>query len=134
VFGRLSVLAFSLALVVSTGCGGKGGSTNPDETPPQGALEELGSVIQAMAQQKKSPPTKPADLRMYEPAAPTAVAGVSSGKYVYLWGAGYKPGGNGIVAYEAAAESKGGWVLLEDGSIKKMSASEFAAAPKAGKQ
>jgi len=134
VFGRLIVLALSLALVVSTGCGGKGGSANPDETPPQGALEELGSVIQSMAQQKKSPPTKAADLRMYEPIAPTAVAGVTSGKYVYLWGAGYKPGGTGIVAYEASADSKGGWVLLEDGSVKKMSASEFASAPKAGKQ
>jgi hypothetical protein len=134
VFGRLFVLAFSLILVVSTGCGGKGGSANPNEPPPEGVMEELSGVIQAMAQQKQKPPTKLADLQRYEPIAPAGIAGVASGKYVFLWGAGYKPGGNGIVAYEAAAESNGGWVLLEDGSFKKMSAAEFAAAPKAGKR
>jgi hypothetical protein len=124
----------SLALVISTGCGGKGGSTNPNEPPPEGVMEELSGVIQTVAQQKQKPPTKLADLQRFEPAAPDALPALASGKYVYLWGAGYKPGGNAIVAYEASAESKGGWVLLEDGSYKKMSASEFASAPKAGKQ
>jgi len=95
-------------------------------------MEELSSVIQAVAQQKQKPPTKLADLQRFEPIASAALPALASGKYVFLWGAGYKPGGTGIVAYEAAAETKGGWVLLEDGSFKKMSASEFAAAPKAG--
>ena len=38
-----------------------------------------------------------------------------------------------VVAYEKDAPTNGGYVLLSAGSVKKMTASEFAAAPKAGK-
>ena len=39
-----------------------------------------------------------------------------------------------IVAHEKNAPAEGGYVLLQDGSVKTMTAAEFAAAPKAGKK
>jgi len=41
---------------------------------------------------------------------------------------------NTILAYEKDVPSKGGLVLLGDGSVRKVTADEFKKAPKAGKQ
>jgi hypothetical protein len=38
-----------------------------------------------------------------------------------------------VVAYEKKAETEDGWVLLQDGSVKRMTAAELQAAPKANK-
>ena len=123
-----------MAVVVALACGGCGGSdtvVNPSEAPPQAVLEELGVVIKTMAEQKQKPPQKLADLDRYEPIAAGALAGLAKNKYVYVWGAGYKPGRSGIIAYETQAASSGGWVLCEDCTVKQLTAAEFGAAPKA---
>ncbi len=127
-------VVFAVLVGAGSGCGSSAPSNVPREAPPKTGLEELGLVIRAASDQKQKPPAKLADLDKYEPIAQAGVTGVAQNKIVYLWGAGYKPGGTGIVAYETAAETNGGWVLLEDGSVKEMSASEFASAPKAGKK
>lgn len=95
-------------------------------------LEELSGVLKAMEEQQQKPPTKLADLHRYEPLAEVGFAGLKDNRITYLWGAGYKAGGTGIVAYESGADTKGGWVLLEDASVKQMTAAEFASAPKSG--
>ena len=64
--------------------------------------------------------------------APTASTLVRSGDLVYLWGAGFAPGGTKVVAFEKKAEAEGGLVLLQDGSVKHMTADELKAAPRAG--
>jgi hypothetical protein len=124
-----------LTAALLTGCGGGSGSVSvPADATAQAALEELGSVIKSAADQKQRPPGKPADLDKYEPIAMAGVSAVAQKKVVYLWGAGYKPGGTAVVAYAATAPDQGGPVLLEDGTVKEMTAAEFAAAPKAGKK
>jgi hypothetical protein len=57
------------------------------------------------------------------------------GKYVILWGAGIPkdfPQGafQTVLGYESAVPQQGGVVLMGDASVKQMTATEFAAAPK----
>jgi hypothetical protein len=72
-----------------------------------------------------------ADLDAVEPYLPTAGGKVRNGELVYVWGAGLAPGGTLVIAYEKKAETEGGWVLLQDGTVKKISAGEFQSAAKA---
>jgi hypothetical protein len=58
---------------------------------------------------------------------------IRSGDIVYMWGAGHVPGGTQVVAYEKRVTTECGFVLLQDGTAKEMTAAEFQAAPKAGK-
>jgi hypothetical protein len=60
---------------------------------------------------------------------------ISSGDVVVLWG--ITPKGEGeagkdetVIAYEKDVPTNGGYVLLSAGTVKKMTAGEFAAAPK----
>ena len=52
-----------------------------------------------------------------------------------IWGVKVRDGASGsnVVAYEKDTATKGGVVLLENGELKKLSAEEFQAAPKAKK-
>ena len=68
-----------------------------------------------------------------EPAFPEVVKLISGGQCVVVWGCGIKSGSSAVLAYGKDAETKGGPVLLQDGTVKSMTAAEFAAAPKAKK-
>ena len=50
---------------------------------------------------------------------------------MYVWGAEYVAGSKKVAAYEKKATTEGGWVLLQDGTLQEMTASELAAAPRA---
>jgi hypothetical protein len=70
---------------------------------------------------------------------PRAYEAVKSGEVVILWGASLKGEGDVgrdevVVAYVKSVPTDGGHVLLSAGTVKKMTAAEFAAAPKAGKK
>jgi hypothetical protein len=74
-----------------------------------------------------------------EPQFPRGYQAVKSGEVVVLWGA--KMPGEGevnagtapdaVIAYEKKTASEGGYVLLQNGTVKEMSADQFKAAPKA---
>jgi hypothetical protein len=64
---------------------------------------------------------------------------VKSGEVVVLWGAALKGEGavgqdEAVVAYEKGVPTDGGYVLLSAGTVQKMNAAEFAAAPKGVKK
>jgi tetrahydromethanopterin S-methyltransferase subunit D len=123
--------------VLLVGCGGDPApATTSQATGPTGeqALNDLGGMLKMIAEQKKKPPTKKTELDEYEPVFMAAARGIQSGDVNYIWGAGIQSSGNAVVAHEKDAESKGGYVLLQNGSVKKMSAEEFKAAPKAAKK
>lgn len=127
-----AVLALSL---FAFGCGGgvdsSGIATGPTE---EATLQDLSVLLKSLAEQKKKPPTKLAELDAYEAIYMAAYKGVESKSVVYLWGNGVVAGGKAVIAYDAKVEASGGYVLLEDGTVKKMTAAEFAAAPKAAKK
>jgi hypothetical protein len=83
--------------------------------------------------QVKRPPGKYEDLSAVTANAPATAA--PDGRLKVYWGASVSPTGTAVLAHDAAAESKGGWVLLTDcKTVKQMTAEEFKAAPKAGKK
>lgn len=133
---RTSVLiaCFALASVLSAGCGG--GTEQAAETggSPTGkqALDDLAELLKGVAEQKQRPPARPADLQQYEVVHLAATLGISQQDIVYAWGDGLT-GGQSVIAYEKDAPTAGGWVLLQDGTVRQMTADEFQAAPKAAK-
>jgi hypothetical protein len=123
------LLGVSIGLVL--GCGGA--SSGLVANPQKEALADLGQLLKQLAAENKRPPGKPAELDAVEPMVPTAGPAIRSGQVVYFWGAAYTAGGTRVVAHEKKAPEAGGFALLEDGTVKEMSAAEFAAAPKAKK-
>src|SRR5947209_3231636 len=122
----VSGLAVGLAVVALTGCG-RGSGTAPAGPDYRAVLTELGEALKTTAADRNKPPARLAEFERIEPMAPTASPFVRSGEVVYLWGAGYVPGGTKVVAFEKKAEAEGGWVLLQDGSVKQMTADELKA-------
>ena len=73
------------------------------------------------------------ELDSIEPLIPSAGVAIRNGMIVYVWGASYQAGGTSILAYEKSASESGGFVLLQDGTVKKLTAAEFATTSKAKK-
>jgi hypothetical protein len=115
---------------LAAGCGGAKsegfGGTGKD------ALEDFGAMLKSLAQEGRKPPANLAGLEPVEPMTPVGGPALRNGEIVYLWGAGYEPGGTKVVAYTKKTDTEGGWVLLQDGTIKQMTAAEFSSAPRAG--
>jgi hypothetical protein len=137
---KLKVLLAALlpALAAAAGCSGSGGGGG-DQTPQQEALQEVADMIRAAAQPNGRGPAKLADFDKVRSMYPRGYEAVKSGEVVVLWGAGVKgegemAKGGEVVAYEKDAPANGGYVLLSGGEIKKVTAAEFGAAPKAGKK
>lgn len=130
---RHIALALTFWFVLAAGCGGQGSVTAPAPGVAD-SLRDLGDLLKLLADQNQKPPAKQADLDQYEPTAPHAAAAAQAKQIVYLWGNGITPGGTAVIAYDAKAETDGGPVLLQDGTVKTMTAAEFAAAPKASKK
>ena len=124
------------AVVVAAGVGLAGGCGESKPTRSVGdehkdALTELGEMLKGLAAEGGKPPAKLAELEPVEPRIPVAGPAIRNGNIVYIWGAAYVAGGTQVVAYEKQAPEAGGYVLYQDGTVKKLSASEFQSAPKA---
>jgi hypothetical protein len=128
-------VALAAALGLLAGCS----SRKAAEAPPEAtALQEVDSLLRAAAGASGRPPARLADLAKFQPLFPRGYAAVRSGEVVVLWGAAQKGEGQAskddpVVAYEKGVPAEGGYVLLSGGAVKKMTAAEFSAAPKAGK-
>jgi len=130
---QLKSLVLMVSVVFGTfGCSGSKSSTVDDSMKP--ALQDFAQFLGALPSDGVKPPKKLAEFLPLEPMAPMSAEFLKNGKLVYFWGAGLKTGGQSIVAYEKDVETSGGWVLLEDGSVKKLTSEQFSTAPKAGKK
>jgi hypothetical protein len=116
-------VALGLALI-SSGCGSA--SRPITENPIDGvALEDVGEAYRVFTIM----------------LCPTGVRAMKQGEVVVLWGAtlpdtGEEPGKADtpeVLAYQKQVPEQGGYVLLLNRTIRKMTADEFKAAPKAGK-
>jgi hypothetical protein len=126
------ILLLVLVTCIQLGCGNPNAVSSDDAMKP--ILQDFGQFLVSTGYDGVKPPKKLQEFLPYEPMAPMAAEPLKDGRLVYYWGAGLKTGGSAIIAYEKDAESKGGWVLLEDNSVKKLTSEQFATASKAGKK
>jgi hypothetical protein len=128
---RSAFALLPLALFAALGCGGGSGSDSV-EVSLESDLTDLGQMYELHVKQQKRPPAKFEDLSAVSANPPTSAA---DGRMKVFWGTSVSSSGTSILAHEADVAEKGGWVLLTDcKTVKKMSADEFKAAPKAGKK
>jgi hypothetical protein len=129
---RCLILACLVSCLFALGCGG------PEKTQPSykafQPLEDIATMLKARQEQKKKPPAKVQDLAPYEPVGPVGFHALLSGQCVLEFGVSLtNDPSTSVIAYEKAVPTTGGYVLLQDGTVKQMTAPEFAAAPKAKK-
>jgi hypothetical protein len=129
----IRLLLLSCSVLLMLGCS-ETVSTSPQLPTEEASLKDLAAMLKHIAEQKKKPPLKVADLDPYEPLFMSACKGITANKIVYVWGSGIIAGDTEVIAYESAIDSAGGYVLLKDGTVKQMSASEFGSAKKASKK
>lgn len=126
---------FALAVLVS-GCGGGGAPAAKDGTggTPTGkeGLQSLAELLKAFEAEKKPAPANISDVERVEPIYPGAYLALVQGNIEYVWGKSLLASGSGtVLAHEKKAGQSGGYVLMQDGTVKEMSASDFGAAKKA---
>ena len=126
-------LIMCAALVALGGLGCGGSAPNAVVVTTNDMLDDLKATLTDYQRDRKGAPKRLADLASYEPTHQAALHGLSMGSCTYYWG-NELSGGAAVVAYETKADKEGGAVLLQDGTVKSMTAAEFAAAPKAGKK
>lgn len=132
----LGCLVVACGAMVGCGSGSQPGAGAPPES--QTAMEVAG-LIRAYSGENGKGPQKAADLKKYELGYPLGLAAVQSGQIVVLWGGTVAGEGGGggkeeVVAHEKDVPTAGGYVVLQNGQVRKMTAAEFANAPKAGKK
>lgn len=119
-------LALAL-LVLAAGCG-----TRPaEQSAQQKTLSELHEMYRHFIKSQQKAPKQMSDLakRQYEGIYPMAVAALKQGKYVVVWGVNGTDSGT-VLAYEKDAPSKGGAVLMADGTVRDMTADQLKSAKK----
>ena len=126
-------LGIGLAVAVLSGCGGKS-NNGAGAADYRAVLTELGEALKTTAADHNKPPAKLAEFERIEPMAPTASPLVRSGELVYLWGAGYAPGGTKVVAFEKKAEAEVATVVARRGRRRRRAQqSEAVAEPTASR-
>jgi hypothetical protein len=126
----------SLAFLVA-GCGGQNAPRTPDEWD-QDNLTQVGELYRHYQFTKKKPPQSFADLNAVRTLAGNGYESIRTGNVVLLYGAtlpdtGEEPGEAGsdqVLAYRKEVPESGGYVLMLNRSVKKMTAEEFKAAPR----
>lgn len=138
-YSRLgSVLVLVLGGVLGSvfGCSSEPKPLAADAAAEQGRrsmMQELGEMLHLYKGDYNKPPKAVADLTKFEAGFQIGYLRLKDGEIVLLWGAPLQEGATDkILAYEKAAPEAGGYVLMQDGvTVKKLTADEFKAAPKA---
>ena len=130
-----SQLRLTSFLVLAAGVAGCSSSKNSNDSgapTASDALQQVASMIRDYSSGSGRPPTKLADMAALKDLYNIGYAAVEKGEVVVVWGTNVAGegggGGTGVVAYEKSAPDSGGAVLLQDGTVKNMSADEFRAA------
>lgn len=132
-FAWILVLLASLA---APGCGGGSPATTGSGTPEKygtGALEEVGELYRSAGARNKKPPASMKDLERSRDTFLLGYNAIQDGEVIVYWGVSVTSGDEAtdeILAYKSDVPTKGGPVLLKNGTIKTMTADEFKAAPK----
>lgn len=129
---KLITLTLMTVTVALTGCGGdnKTGPTAPTVNQTAGDVAEM---LKEFTEANKRGPNSASDMADAPASHPVGHAAVASGEYIVVWKVPVTVGAAGVLAYPKNATTDGGMVVIQDGTVKQMTAAEFAAAPKAKK-
>ena len=128
----------TLVPVLSIVAGCSSGGSTAEEVPLAAALlHEVGDLLRASGDGRG--PAKVNDLAKAGEFYNRGFDAVKSGAVVVVWGAKMAGEGEieagtapkGVIAYEKAMPTRGGYALLQDGTVLEMTADEFKSAPKA---
>jgi hypothetical protein len=133
---KLLLCACCLALLVA-GCGGPNAPRTVDRVG-QDNLTEVGELYRHYQFTKKKSPQKLSDLSTLRSMGGNGFEAIRNGNIMLLYNATLPdtdedPGhaeSNEVLAYEKDVPQNGGYVLLLNRVVKKMTADEFKAAPR----
>ncbi len=136
---KLALVA-CLLLVWLPGCGGPNPLPTASEADDN-LLLQVGEMYRSYQTVKSRPATKLADLSSLRAVSGNAYQAVQKGDIVLRYGATMTglqeepgpPTSDEVLAYFKAVPESGGKVLMLDRNVKTMTAEEFKAAKKAGK-
>lgn len=134
---RGAALAILASTTLLSGCGsqatGPGSGDSVEDRFAVNALYEVAELMRFRETEAKQPAASAADFAKYEKGLPIGYKQIQDGNIVVVWGAKVdESASDKVIAYEKKAPESGGYVLMADGkTVKKMTADEFKAAPKA---
>ena len=114
-----------LLIIHPVGCGP---STAGPESLTQYSIGQIGQLFHLYQKGQKPPPKGLQDILPLERALPGAVGSIKSKEVLIYWGAGLSDApeaASTVLAYQKDVPEKGGEVLMQDGTAKKMTAAEF---------
>jgi hypothetical protein len=123
--------------IVAAGCGDTNQPRSAGQVGQQ-LLADVGDLCRHFQFMKNKAPRSLADLNTVRHMAGNGFEAIRVGKVVLLYGAtlpdtGEEPveaGADQVLAYEKPVPESGGYVLMLNRVVKKMSAEEFKAAPR----
>jgi hypothetical protein len=135
----LKYVVIALGAGLLAGCSSGGAKPTIDQEMTD--LQEVMHLLHVAARQTGRPPAKLSDLDPFQSKWPEAYNSVKSGDFVVLWGTPINWGMSAktkgdvgrpemVLAYGKTVPTDGGYVLTSVGKVTKMSAAEFASAPK----
>jgi glycerol-3-phosphate dehydrogenase len=123
---RLFAGLFILVCLIQTaGCGGK---EDPALVREKVEFQEIYRVYQHFIKSQEKPPAEMSEIAttQYEMLYPATLKSLQDGKFVVVWNVNTKDART-VLAYDKDAAEKGGAVLMANGTVKTMTAREFAA-------
>src|SRR5262245_60564557 len=131
------VVGASFVLGLASGCGSSVEQKEEASAEAQG-LKNLGEMYRIVSESLKRPPKDIGELRAAEAQVPGGFSSLGEPNVAIFFGV-ETPGPSGksvegasetILAYDRMVPRQGGFVLMLDRSVRKMSAEEFKAAKK----
>jgi hypothetical protein len=132
VFRRLWFAVMLTTLVAGCGTNSGGGT----ESVEQLSIAQIGQIFRAYQKGQRPPPKELKDLLRMEQGYPAGIGSLKNKEVLVYWGAGLSDASGAastVLAYHKDVPEKGGEVLMQDGTARKMTADEFKAATKAGR-
>ena len=123
-----SAWTLRLCVVLSVLAVGCGGSSSPTLTRQETELREIHEVYRHFVKSQQRPPSQLSDLvqQQYEGIYPATARALREGKYLVVWGVKGQEAGI-LLAYEKDTPTRGGAVVMADGTVKHLTAEEFKA-------
>jgi prepilin-type processing-associated H-X9-DG protein len=128
----VSLVLIAVVAVLLIGCGGVQQAAQRQKRAND--LKQIGLAYHNYLDDNKQGPSRTEDLQKYLQDAPATYQALLNGQYVVVWGKTIQSmsagagTSNTVLGYEADAPTKGGNVLMGDGSVRYMTVQAFQSA------